>query len=190
MASQARTRQKGCGFIHSRPLGRRPAPQPPQVRIPSQGALPERLLDLGLREPAPGQTGNFSLGTGSPCTVTPVAILTPPRRSGPYLFAKVQKGKKEKLRNGPAPPPLGWDWAWSVRRRLTDKLTGDTCNNAKSTDGNASYWLLSSYCVPSPVLGTYNAAFKLPSNLCEVAAVVIPILSTRKLRHREVKSHL
>lgn len=86
MASQAALRQKGCGFIHSRPLG---LPPPPQVRSPSGGALLERLLDLGPREPALGQTGNFSSGPGSLCILTPMASLSLPPRSGPYLFAKV-----------------------------------------------------------------------------------------------------
>ena len=80
MASQAGTRQKGCGFIHSRPLGRRRAPQPSQLRSLCRGALPLRLLDLGPGELAPGLTGNFSSGLGSPRTLTAVAALRPPRR--------------------------------------------------------------------------------------------------------------
>lgn len=98
VASQATTRQKDCGFIHSCPLGPGLNPSLPSPQ-PLLGRPPERVRSW------PGV--NSSPGRGFP-----VHILRPPCHSGPYLFAKVQKGKKrkekkKKSRTGPERLPRG-----------------------------------------------------------------------------------
>lgn len=94
-----RERRTASSFIRAHlAAGLNPSHPSPQSLL---GRPPKRLLDLGPAESAPRQGGNSSPRPGFP-----LHMLRPPSHSGPYLFAKVQKEKKKKIKNRPfAPAP-------------------------------------------------------------------------------------
>lgn len=156
-----------------------PGPQPLLGRPP--GETP-RLRPLRSLHPAGRETPLRVLVC--PFTLSPMAILRAPCHSGLFL-CQGSKRKKNREIDACSRVDLGL-----VRRCLTDRLTGDVCN-AKNTDANVCYWLLSPYCVPGTVLNTLHTMqhINFTTTLC-VATIVILILSVSKLRHREVKSHM
>ena len=177
-------RQKDCGFIHSRPLGRRPESPPPQPAAPpgaSSGETP-RLRPLGVRL---WPDGKLLFGSWFPPSHSEASLS--------FRALSLCQGSKKKEKNQEP----------ALRRLPRGRLGLDLSLGASWTGylGTPVIMLkILTKCqllVIELLLRTRHCAKHFAYNTCklhnnprEVAVVDIPIFSTRKLRHSEVESHM
>lgn len=166
-----------------------PHPSRPRSAAPP-GAPPGATARLRPRGARRWPQGKLLSGPGFPLHTYPHGH---PEASSSFRALSLCQGSKreKKSRNSRALPAPGRAGAWSVRWRPTDRLAGDTCNNAPNTGECRLQGTELLLCTRRSAKDfAYSATFKLHSNPREVATVVIHISSTGKLRHREVKSHI